>query len=162
MKKQLIILITLLVALSNGFAQVETSSDLFIALKKMDQQIFDKGFNECDTAATRDAIHEDFEFYHDTGGIDSSKEAFMRTYVQNICGNPEGKPIRELVEKSLQVFPMRSNGTLYGALQRGEHKFYIREANGELRYTTSSKFTHLWILVGENWKLKRVLSYDHS
>jgi len=162
MKKRLIILIAISTIIIPGFAQVETDSELFIALKKMDVQIFDKGFNECDTVATRDAIHEDFEFYHDTGGIDSSKEAFMRTYIQNICGNPEGKPIRGLVEKSLQVFPLYSSGTLYGAIQMGEHKFYIREANGDLRYTTRSKFTHLWILVGEDWKLKRVLSYDHG
>lgn len=151
-----------MIAATTLSAQVETDSDLFKQLKKMDEQIFDKGFNLCDTAATRAAILEDFEFYHDQAGITDSKEEFMRTIKRNICGDPENKPIRKLVEESLQVFPLYNNGTLYGAIQMGDHKFYIREADGSMRFTTESKFTHLWILTDGEWKLKRVLSYDHS
>ncbi len=162
MKKRLIILIAILFAGSAGFAQVDTDSDLFKQLKKMDEEIFDKGFNLRDTAATRAAIHEDFEFYHDQSGIEDDKEEFLRTIQQNICNNPEGKPIRKLVEGSLQVFPLYNNGTLYGAILMGDFKFFFRESDGSMRFTTAAKFTSVWILTNGEWKLKRALSYDHG
>lgn len=142
-------------------AQVETSSELYKTLKKNDSLIFDSAFNECKTSDLTALIAEDIEFYHDTGGIDIGKEPFLESVKQGICGNPAVRPYRELIKGSLQVFPLKNNGTLYGAIQKGDHNFYLKE-NGKTRPTVTAKFTHLWILENKKWTLKRVLSYDHQ
>jgi len=55
-----------------------------------------------------------------------------------------------------------NNGQTYGALQSGEHDFYIQEPDKALIKTSIAKFSHLWVLVNGEWKLKRVLSFDHQ
>jgi len=142
-------------------AQVSTSSELYKMLKKNDSLIFDSAFNQCKTSDLEPLIAEDIEFYHDTGGIDIGKEPFLKTVRENVCGNPDVRPLRELVQGSLKVYPLKKNGVLYGAIQKGDHNFYLRE-KGETRPTVTAKFTHLWILEQNKWTLKRVLSYDHQ
>lgn len=155
------IVLTAMIASLICSSQESTNSDLFKTLKKNDSLIFDSAFNECKSSDLTSIIAEDLEFYHDTGGITNGKETFLKTVKQNICGNPKVKPLRKLVDNSLQVYPLYENGNLYGAIQKGDHNFYLRE-NGKTRPTVKSKFTHLWILENKNWMLKRVLSYDHQ
>lgn len=142
-------------------AQISQDTELYKLLKKNDSLIFDSAFNECKTTDMIPLIANDLEFYHDTGGITNGKEEFIKTTKQNICGNPNVRPYRELVKGSLKVFTLNKNGVLYGAIQKGEHNFYLKE-NGETRPTVSAKFTHLWILENKKWILTRVLSYDHQ
>ena len=142
-------------------AQISKDSELYKTLKKNDSLIFNSAFNECKSEDMVPLIMEDFEFYHDTGGVTNGKEAFLRTTKENICGNPNVRPYRELVKGSLEVFPLYKNGKLYGAIQKGDHNFYLRE-KGKTRPTVTAKFTHLWILENKKWMLKRVLSYDHQ
>lgn len=106
-------------------------------------------------------IHQDLEFYHDTGGFEN-RSMFLKGYKRNICSSPNKKPIRKAVPGSMQVFILNSGGELYGAIQKGEHRFYIKEPEREAYYTTSAKFTNVWILVDGKWKLKTGLSYDHG
>ncbi|WP_157717331.1 hypothetical protein [Christiangramia echinicola] len=47
-----------------------------------------------------------------------------------------------------------------GAVLSGEHLFYIQEENSE-RLDGQAKFNHLWLLKEGEWKMHRVLSYDH-
>ena len=142
-------------------SQISKDSELYKTLKKNDSLIFDSAFNECKSEDMVHLIMEDFEFYHDTGGVTNGKEEFLRTTKQNICGNPNVRPYRELVKGSLEVYTLKKNGVLYGAIQKGDHNFYLKE-NGEVRPTVTAKFTHLWILENKKWMLKRVLSYDHQ
>lgn len=142
-------------------SQVSKDSELYKALKKNDSLIFDSAFNECKSSDLTSIISKDLEFYHDTGGITNGKEEFLRTVKQNICGNPKVRPYRELVKGSLQVYPLAKDGVLYGAIQKGDHNFYLKE-NGKTRPTVTAKFTHLWVLENKKWVLKRVLSYDHQ
>lgn len=147
---------------STAIAQVSEDSDLFKALKRMDDIIFVGSFNQCNHGPMIELISDDFEFYHDTAGLEASKSNFIATVKQNLCGDMVRKPIRKLVPGSLQVFPLYENGALYGAVQKGEHNFFIREEGKPLRATSSARFTHLWMLEEGDWKLKRVLSYDHQ
>ncbi|WCL53790.1 nuclear transport factor 2 family protein [Gimibacter soli] len=147
---------------SAAHAQVAEDSELFKTLMGLDDAIFEKSFNRCDHSDLLKLIPDDFEFYHDTGGFENSKESFMATVERNICGNPAVKPIRKLVSGSLEVYPlMNGDGTLYGAVQQGVHEFYLREEGKPLRLTSTARFTHVWIFKDEAWTLKRVLSYDH-
>ena len=72
------------------------------------------------------------------------------------------RPIRELEEESLEVYILKDNGKVYGALQKGIHKFYGEEENKPKYLTSTADFTHLWIIEDGEWKLKRVISYNHK
>src|SRR5687767_5591279 len=107
-------------------AQIAKDSDLFVIMKKMDSILFDRGFNQCDTAALQAIIHKDLVFYHDQGGI-QNRQQFFEAIAKNICSNAGQKPVRKLDEQSLEVFPLYANNQLYGAIQNGTHHFYRQE-----------------------------------
>ncbi|WP_405382313.1 nuclear transport factor 2 family protein [Maribacter sp. LLG6340-A2] len=119
----------LLLPFQKTTAQVATSSTLYKTIKEMDSFLFENGFNECRISDMEPLISDDLEFYHDQSGITKSKKDFLLTIEQNICSNQQQKPIRKLMENSLEIFPLYNKGVLYGALQNGIHEFYIKEAN---------------------------------
>ena len=145
------------------FCSVANAADqsLYQQLEHMDTQLFEKSFNQCDLSVLDSIIDTDFEFYHDQGGV-SDGEGFVAAIKANICATPEAKPIRKLAPGTLEVFPMYNNGDLYGALQTGIHDFYIKKPGQAMYQTGTAKFTHLWVLNDHQWRLKRVLSFDHQ
>lgn len=154
--KLIVQLVLIIIAIIAGFitstqAQIEETSELFVTLKSKDSLLFEVGFNQCDISQFEKLVAEDFEFYHDKVGIDNSKADFVASLREGLCQNGNNSTHRELVKHSLEVFPLYNNGNLYGALQRGKHRFY----------ETTARFTHLWLLEGSEWKLARVLSFDH-
>jgi hypothetical protein len=142
-------------------AQVQENSSLFLELKAQDSVFFERGFNRCELNYLKEKVADDLRFYHDQGGF-QDKTKFLENTANNICGSGDKKPIRKVDTESLEVFPMNSDGKLYGAIQTGIHHFYLRETGKEDIWTSSAKFTHLWIRDLEGWKLKEVLSYDHQ
>lgn len=142
-------------------AQVAKDSDLFLQLKKTDSLFFEEGFNKCNFEILETYIPSDFEFYHDENGT-QDRVQFITAFRESICSNSERKPIRKIVEESLEVYRLKNNGETYGAIQKGIHLFYIKEPNKELYLTNIAKFTSIWNLENGNWKLSRVLSYDHK
>lgn len=143
------------------FGQIDRSSELYKTLKDKDSQLFKASFNTCDTALLDSLVSDDFEFYHDKGGINPTKKDFIKTIQNGLCKSEE-KLRRELQDESLEVFPLNSNGILYGAIQTGRHYFYARPKDKPERLTSTAVFTHLWLLENNHWKLKRVLSYNHQ
>ncbi|WP_445750132.1 nuclear transport factor 2 family protein [Polaribacter sp.] len=139
-------------------AQVEKSSDLYKILAAKDSILFERTFNKCEIEKLDTLIAENFEFYHDVAGI-QNKEEFNNAVKNNICKNP-GNMKRNLVSESLEVFPLKNNGVLYGAIQKGKHTFQEKQ-NGIFKTVGIANFTHVWILENSQWKLKRVLSYNH-
>jgi len=142
-------------------AQIDKNSELFLELKKQDSIFFEKGFNGCDMAYLEKAVANDLKFYHDKGGF-QDKRLFLERTRENICSDPLKKPIRKVVPGSLEVFPLYSNGELYGAIQSGEHQFYIREPNKKDVLGGRAKFTTVWTKKNGNWIMSDVLSYDHG
>lgn len=140
--------------------QVDKNSPLFRELKKQDSIFFERGFNQCDIAYLEKTVSEDLKFYHDQSGF-QDRQAFFENTKRNICSNPGQKPVRKLEQGSLTVFPLYNNGSLYGAIQSGVHHFYIRENNKEDLRTSTARFTSVWVLENDEWKLAEVLSYDH-
>ena len=162
MKKQIFFTFSILaLSIFSAIAQIDKKSDLFINLKKQDSLFFERGFNQCDLDYLESNIAKDLIFYHDQSGI-QSREIFIENTKKYICGDTTKKPIRKVIEESLEVFPMYNNGVLYGAIQSGIHDFYIREKNKADIHTSRAKFTHLYLLENGIWLLKEVLSFDHN
>ncbi len=162
MTKQLgIIFLILFLSIGNLNAQIDKNSPLFLELKKQDSVFFERGFNNCDVAYLEKTVADNLKFYHDNGGF-QDKKLFLERTKQNICGNPNQKPIRKVIENSLEVFPLYNNGELYGAIQTGEHQFFIREKGKEDAIGGQAKFTTVWTKKDGNWMMSDVLSYDHG
>jgi hypothetical protein len=143
------------------FGQINRSSQLYRTLKEKDSLLFNAGFNTCDTAELDRLVSDDFEFYHDKSGITPSKADFITSIQTGLC-KLSYKPKRELVEESMEVYPLNKDGILYGAVQTGRHNFYAKEKDKPEYLTSTAIFSHLWILENNTWKLKRVLSYNHQ
>ena len=161
MTRQLLSILILIISVNLANGQVARNSEIFLTLKKQDSIFFERSFNLCDLVYLNKAVHKDLMFYHDRSGI-QTRAIFLENTKKYICGDTIKKPIRKIVEESLEVFPMYNNGVLYGAIQSGIHDFYIREKNKADVYTSSAKFTHLYLLENGNWLLKEVLSFDHN
>lgn len=163
--KNIIPLLVVAVTSVNLSAQVEESSELFQTLKKQDSTLFNAAFNTCDTATLEGIFTEDFEFYHDKGGLSEGRDAFLNPMKENCAQWNSEAPQpskRILIPNSLKVFPLFKNGELYGAIQHGVHRFESLTKNGGYEKGDIAKFTHVWIKEDNKWKVKRELSYDHQ
>jgi ketosteroid isomerase-like protein len=119
----------------------------------MDSVLF-YAFNTCDVNTSKSLFTEDLEFYHDAGGLTN--------YSQNVNSilqrcKRETKVRRELVKGSLEVFPIKD----FGAIQIGSHRFYYTEKGQEEKLDGTFKFVHIWKNANGDWKISRVISYDH-
>lgn len=135
----------------SGASPGMSSGELYREIAAMDSVLF-TAFNGRDLATVKTIFAEDLEFYHDTGGLgnyEQNIEATARLFSR------DNDLWRELVDGSLEVYPLPG----YGALQVGAHRFCHTE-NGSQDCGTF-KFVHIWRLVNGSWKLARVVSYGH-
>jgi hypothetical protein len=144
---------------SNCNAQ-STRSELQSTIYQKDS-LFWIAYNNCDVDAFRKFFTDDVEFYHDKGGITLGIEALSSSVRQNLCGRKDFRIRRALVQRTLEIFPLENNGKIYGAIISGDHDFFITE-NGKPEYHSGqAKFTHVWLIKNNEWKMSRVLSYNH-
>ncbi|MCB9251495.1 MAG: class A beta-lactamase-related serine hydrolase [Flavobacteriales bacterium] len=159
--RRTMIFFRILLICSNLFAQVDVSTELYKIIKTKDSLLFNVGFNNCDIIQFENLVSDNFEFYHDKSGITSSKSEFISSIKDGIC-KLTYKPRRELIEGSLEVYPLENNGVLYGAIQIGRHRFYAIEKDKTEHLTSIAKYSHVWLIENGNWKLSRGLSFDHQ
>lgn len=160
MKRQIFLCLFTILSITT-WGQVERTSELYKSIKAKDSLLFAIGFNTCDIKQFENLVSDSFEFYHDQAGITSSKAAFISGIKNGLC-QLAYKPKRVLSENSMEVYPLKKDGILYGAIQVGIHNFYAVEADKSEHLTSVAKFTHVWILENGNWKLTKGLSYDHK
>lgn len=114
---------------------------------RMDSILF-HAYNTCDTATYESLFSEDLEFYHDGGGLETSKAASVASYKKYVCG----KVTRELLPGSIEVSPVPR----YGAVAIGKHRFHnSQEPNAESDY---ARFVIVWKREPDAWKITRVIS----
>lgn len=149
-------------------AALPATDPLHLALAQQDAEFFQRGFNQCELAYLEKTVSNQLRFYHDQGGV-QDKTLFLQNTKRYICGDMEHKPIRQLTPGSLSTFPLYQNGVLYGAIQHGQHQFYLREAGQPDRLTGTARFSSVWLLVKPaagkapvQWQLSDVHSYDHQ
>lgn len=156
--------ITLLLAIflfsQAGVAQTEQQKLSSTILAK--DSLFWRTYNNCDTAQFKNFFTNDVEFYHDKGGVTLGLEAFAGSFKQNLCSNNDFRLRREVVAGTVSVFPLQKSDIIYGAIISGEHIFYILEKEKKERLDGHARFTHVWLLKDGNWKMSRILSYDHG
>ncbi|MDN7123450.1 class A beta-lactamase-related serine hydrolase [Pseudidiomarina sp. 1APP75-32.1] len=139
----------------------QDDSDFTVEMAELDREFFKRSFNECDNDYLRQHIADDLVFYHDQGGMQDAK-TFLRNTQNAICSGSEFKPTRQLIPGSLESFPLYDNGELYGAIQHGEHAFYLSQPDRKPVLTSTAKFTHTWRLSDGKWQLSAAMSYDHQ
>ncbi|GLU44295.1 YybH family protein [Allomuricauda sp. NBRC 101325] len=153
----------LLLSFSVNAQEPETSA-LYLTLKSKDSLLFDAAFNRCDVATMESLFTEDFEFYHDKGGFTEGRDEFLNPTREDCAKRDPLAPQyskRILIEGSLEVYPLKKDGVIYGAVQHGVHRFEFLNDKKEYQKGDIAKFTHVWVLVDGTWKIKRELSYDH-
>lgn len=142
------------------FAQTDDQKLTATILQK--DSLFWISYNTCDTAGNKQFFTTDVEFYHDKGGLTLGAENLSASMKKNLCGTTNFRLRRAAVAGSYNVFPLRNSNGIYGAILSGEHLFYIIEKGKEERLDGQAKFTHVWILQNNTWKMSRILSYDHK
>ena len=125
----------------------DTPASLYDSIATMDA-MWEDAYNNCKLDVMEELISEDLEFYHDQGGLMTSKQKLNEALKNNICG----KVTRQLKEGSLEVYPIKG----YGAVEMGLHAFHNKKEPGlELHY---SKFVHIWKRDNGKWRITRVIS----
>ncbi len=132
-----------------------SSEELYDKLAELDSVLFANVYT-CNSAKNETFFTDDLEFYHDKGGVTRSRKSLIDELTNNFCGEGKTKLRRELLKGSLEVYPINN----YGAIQTGEHRFYVTE-NGQEKLTGEARFAHIWKLENREWRISRVFSYDH-
>jgi len=112
--------------------------------------VFFGAYNTCSIHLDQYAAFyaDTLEFYHDKGGLSTSKKDVVEATKKNICG----KVTRELVPGSVEVYPIAH----YGAIEIGFHKFHnSEEPNAPSR---AGRFVLVWHRTSQGWKITRVIS----
>jgi hypothetical protein len=109
------------------------------------------GYNRCNLEILGSMVSGDLEFYHDQTGLMVGKAPFLAAIKQNICGKVQ----RNLLEDTLEVYPLKG----YGAVEIGIHRFHHPDQPGNVG---DAKFVTIWHDDNGVWKVTRVVSYEHN
>lgn len=154
MRLRLITIFTFIICIESV---AQKSGELYDTISKLDSTFF-KALNECDLKKYESFLAFDYEFYHDKQGLTVSKASEMKS-MSLFCGEQrERQQIkRELVTESLEVYPIAN----YGAIENGEHIFYLVIDENTSKPISKAKFTSIWRYDNNEWKLARTISYNH-
>ena len=146
---QKLLLILLLSSISFSFNVYSQSPDkkLYQEIVRMDSIYFD-AYNHCDMQKQAAIFADSLEFYHDNGGLETSKMKLLAAVKENICG----KVTRVLVAGSIEVYPIPG----FGAVEIALHQFINHAENNSL--SKPDRFVVVWQRRGNEWQMKRVIS----
>jgi len=120
----------------------------------LDAAMFD-AYNRCDIDKVGTFFTEDLEFYHEKGGLTLTRDASLALMKKNLCAGGGYHVRRELVRGSVEVRAINN----YGAVQTGEHRFYLTQKGRKEALDGIGKFVMLWRRTGDEWRVSRVISY---
>ena len=149
----LALLITLAVSLTasaqsqDAYTYKITDQKLYNTIVHMDSVYFN-AYNTCDMDKQAAIYADSIEFYHDKGGLMTSKKDLLKALKDNICG----KVTRVLVPGSIEVYPIGD----WGAVEVGLHRF-INHVESETP-SKPDKFIVIWRHRNNQWQITRVIS----
>jgi uncharacterized protein (TIGR02246 family) len=150
----------LIFLLSANWAHAQSNNDstaskeLHDRIASLDAALF-AAYNTCDLERVATFFTEDLEFYHEKGGLILTREGSIEIMRKNLCGADSNRVRRELVRGSLEVRPINN----YGAVQTGEHRFYLTQKGRKETLDGIGKFVMLWQKKDGAWRVSRVISY---
>jgi len=137
------------------------SPELIATLAEKDRALFEAVFG-CQLDRLAGLIADDFEFLHDKSGMTAASGAEFMDGMRANCKRQETgenfRARRELVEGSMTVYVLNH----YGAMQMGTHRFFAVQPGQADKLTETAKFIDVWRQIDGEWKLARVISYDHQ
>jgi ketosteroid isomerase-like protein len=145
-------LLSLFVVVTIQAQEIKTGSaseELFNKITTLDS-IFFTAYNQCDLTTQASFYSDSIEFYHDKGGLSTSKKEILDATRKNICG----KVTRELVKGSIEVYPIKD----YGAVEMGLHKFHNHTEKESNEANSGSRFIIIWHHKNGQWEIARVIS----
>ena len=153
-----LIVIVTLVSFQTSFSQAKTvavnKTELFETITRLDNEMF-AAFNACDIDKVGTFFTDDVEFYHEKNGLETSRKLIVEIMKRNLCSPTSNRIRRELVKESMTVTPLNN----YGAVQTGEHKFFLTE-KGKPEYQDGvGRFVQIWQFKDGAWKISRVISF---
>lgn len=151
----------LIISILAGPVSAQITPKQLTAIILQHDSLFWNTYNTCDLAGMRKFFTDDAEFYHDKGGITLGGDNLVASIKNGLCASSNYHLRREVVPGTVKVYPMQKNDSIYAAIMTGEHYFYIT-ADGKPEYLDGqANFSHLWILKDGEWRMSRVLSYNH-
>ena len=152
----LVLVCLLLGGSSNAQAKndAKASGELYDRIAALDAAMFD-AYNRCDIDKVGTFFTEDLEFYHEKGGLTLTRDASLALMKKNLCGPESNRVRRELVQGSMEVRAINN----YGAVQTGEHRFYLTQKGRKEALDGIGKFVMLWRRTGDEWRVSRAISY---
>jgi hypothetical protein len=158
--RSLCVALCCLCGLAANHAGDDSASTLHTVLERHAQ--FWKAYNACDTATFRNFFTDDVEFYHDTGGPTIGLEPLVSELKTHLCGTNGWRLRREAVAGTEKAFLLRKGADIYGAIVTGEHLFYVIPPGKPEFLDGHARFTHLFLKRGNDFKMARILSFDHQ
>ncbi|MCW9705876.1 nuclear transport factor 2 family protein [Fodinibius salsisoli] len=134
---------------SQSPSELQAHNRLRAEIIKMDSLLFEVAFNKCNLPLYKQIVTDDFEFYDDRSGLNKSLDKEIMSF-QDRCSKPYSVT-RKLITSEVHILGD------YGALQTGEHEFYVNDEKVQ-----KAKFTTIWEKHRESWIMKRAISYDHQ
>ena len=157
-KKTYYLLLTILLSTLKITAQEKPISSLYKTIIQQDSLLFSVGFNQCNIQQYEKSLSDQLQFYHDKDGI-SDKQKFLNDLKNGLCKNPEMRQVKRLLLKDkTEIYPLLKNDTIYGAVHNGDHLFYESKDH----QPGIAKFTNIWLLENNEWKLNSSISYNHQ
>ena len=145
------IILMLLMIGSLASIDAQTAKDsLYKEIAHLDSTLFN-AFNKRDIEKFKSFFTEDLEFFHDKGGLTNYDHTI--NFMKEVAKNNNG--LRRDLVGALEVYPIPG----YGAMEIGSHRFCHLE-NGKQDCGTF-KFVHIWQKRNDEWKISRIISYDH-
>jgi hypothetical protein len=112
------------------------------------------GLNDRDIAPMKAGFSRRLEFYHDRSGVtgyDDNIAIFEKNF------KAPNRVRREAMPETVEIFPAGPNH----AMHIGRHRFCNKPPGAEPEGCSVYRFSMVWEREDGQWKLLRVLSYDH-
>lgn len=130
-------------------------------LARLEAQIFESAFVTCDIEAMRAVLTDDFEFYHDQGGLTATSGDDFVAKTRNGCSKRDldaPPPMQRILHPDSVTLERLGPDH---ALQFGRHDFTELQADGSYAQVSTARFIHIWRLTEDGWKLSREVSHEH-
>ena len=131
-----------------------TQQELSAKIAALDQELFE-AFNACNLEKVASFFAEDVEFFHEKGGLTTTRTSVIDVMKKNLCSENSNRVRRELIKSTFEVRPINS----YGAVEVGEHRFYLTQKGQKEKLDGIGKFVHIWQNKDGAWRISRVVSY---